>query len=67
MTSSRPIRPSVRPALGFRLRSLTEAIGTETPKGSAMWQMIGVFAELERSLIVERTRATVYRALQAEE
>ena len=29
----------------------------DTPTGRAMWQMIGVLAELERSMIVERTRA----------
>ncbi len=40
-----------------KFRSLTEAIDTETPTGRAMWQMIGVLAELERSLIGERTRA----------
>ena len=38
-------------------QSLTEAIDTETPTGRAMWQMIGVLAELERSMIIERTRA----------
>ena len=27
----------------------TEAIDTETPLGRAMWQIIGVLAELERS------------------
>ena len=42
---------------GVKFRSLTEAIDTETPTGRAMWQMIGVLAELERSLIGERTRA----------
>lgn len=42
---------------GVKFRSLTEAIDTETPTGRAMWQMIGVLAELERSLIIERTRA----------
>jgi len=42
---------------GVKFRSLTEAIDTETPTGRAMWQMIGVLAELERSMIVERTRA----------
>ncbi len=36
---------------------LTKAIDTETPTDCAMWQMIGVLAELERSLISERTRA----------
>src|SRR3984957_20488804 len=47
---------------GIKFRSLTEAIDTETPTGRAMWQMIGVLAELERSLIVERTRAGVKAA-----
>jgi DNA invertase Pin-like site-specific DNA recombinase len=42
---------------GVKFRSLTEAIDTETPTGRAMWQMIGVLAELERSMIIERTRA----------
>ena len=49
-------------ARGVRFRSLTEAIDTETPTGRAMWQMIGVLAELERSLITERTRAGVKAA-----
>jgi DNA invertase Pin-like site-specific DNA recombinase len=40
-----------------RFHSLTEAIDTTTPTGRAMWQMIGVLAELERSIIIERTRA----------
>src|ERR1700732_3042764 len=44
---------------GVKFRSLTEAIDTDTPTGRAMWQMIGVLAELERSLIAERTRAGV--------
>lgn len=44
-------------ARGIRFHSLTEAIDTETPTGRAMWQMIGILAELERSLIMERTRA----------
>ena len=46
-------------ARGVKFRSLTEAIDTETPTGRAMWQMIGVLAELEKSLISERTRAGV--------
>lgn len=49
---------------GVRFQSLTEAIDTTTPTGRAMWQMIGVLAELERSLITERTRAGV-KAAQA--
>jgi DNA invertase Pin-like site-specific DNA recombinase len=44
---------------GVKFRSLTEAIDTETPTGRAMWQMIGVLAELEKSLINERTRAGI--------
>jgi DNA invertase Pin-like site-specific DNA recombinase len=40
-----------------KFRLLTEAIDTDTPTGRAMWQMIGVLAELERSFISERTRA----------
>jgi DNA invertase Pin-like site-specific DNA recombinase len=44
---------------GIKFKSLTEAIDTETPTGRAMWRMIGVLAELERSLITERTRAGV--------
>ena len=47
---------------GVKFRSLTEAIDTETPTGRAMWQMIGVLAELERSLISERTLAGVKAA-----
>ncbi len=47
---------------GVRFHSLTEAIDTTTPTGRAMWQMIGVLAELERSLISERTHAGVSAA-----
>ena len=39
---------------GFR--SLTEAIDTTTPAGRMMLQMLGAFAEFERSMIRERTR-----------
>ena len=49
-------------AQGIKFRSLTEHIDTETPAGRAMWQIIGVLAELERSLITERTRAGVKAA-----
>jgi len=47
---------------GVRFQSLTEAIDTETPTGRAMWQMIALLAELERSLIIERTRAGMQAA-----
>src|SRR5499427_7591655 len=51
-------------AQGIKFQSLTEHIDTETAAGRAMWQMIGVLAELERSLIAERTRAGVQAAKQ---
>jgi DNA invertase Pin-like site-specific DNA recombinase len=38
-------------------QSSTEAIDTDTPTGRAMWQMVGILAELEKSLIQERTKA----------
>ena len=47
---------------GVGFHSLTEAIDTTTPTGRAMWQMIGVLAELERSMIVERSSAGVAAA-----
>jgi len=40
-----------------RFKSLTESIDTDRPTGRAMWQMVGVLAELEKSLIRERTKA----------
>ena len=49
-------------ARGVRFQSLTEAIDTDTAIGRAMWQLVGVLAELERSLITERTRAGVKEA-----
>jgi DNA invertase Pin-like site-specific DNA recombinase len=49
-------------ALGVELVSLREAIDTRTPSGRALMQMAAVFAELERSLIVERIRAGLARA-----
>jgi DNA invertase Pin-like site-specific DNA recombinase len=41
---------------GVKFRSVTESIDTNTPTGRAMWMMIGLLAELERGLIIERTR-----------
>jgi DNA invertase Pin-like site-specific DNA recombinase len=40
---------------GFR--SLTEAIHTTTPAGRMMMQMVGAFAEFERAMLKERTKA----------
>jgi len=42
---------------GVAFRSLTDAIDTATPTGRAMWQMVEILAELERSLMQERTKA----------
>ncbi len=47
---------------GIKFRSLTENIETETSTGRAMWQMIGILAELERSQIKERTQAGIAAA-----
>ena len=40
-----------------------QAIDTTTPSGRAMYQMIGVFAEFERSMIQERGKAGLRRAV----
>src|SRR6202023_3387204 len=42
---------------GFK--SLTEAIDTTTAPGRMMMQMVGVFAEFERAILRERTKAGV--------
>ena len=47
---------------GVKFKSLTEGIDTETAAGRAMWQMIGLMAEYEYSLISERTKAGVKAA-----
>jgi len=39
-----------------------QGLDTTTPAGKAMFQMMGVFAEFERSMIVERVRAGIARA-----
>ncbi len=47
---------------GFR--SLTEAIDTTTPAGLMMMQMVGAFAEFERAMLRERTKAGLESARQ---
>jgi DNA invertase Pin-like site-specific DNA recombinase len=42
-----------------------QGVDTSTPAGKALFQMLGVFAEFERSLIVERVRAGIARARTA--
>lgn len=44
-------------ARGAQLRVLTEAIDTTTPMGMFMFHILGAFAEMERMMIVERTKA----------
>src|SRR3954465_15169715 len=44
-------------AAGANFRSLTEAIDTAGPAGRMMMQMLGSFAEFERAMVRERTRA----------
>ncbi|MFY9640780.1 MAG: recombinase family protein [Rhodomicrobium sp.] len=42
---------------GFR--SLTEAVDTTTPAGRMMMQMVGAFAEFERAMLRQRTKAGI--------
>jgi DNA invertase Pin-like site-specific DNA recombinase len=39
-----------------------QGLDTATPSGRAMFQMLGVFAEFERQIIIERTNAGLARA-----
>ncbi len=47
---------------GAGFRSLTEAVDTTTAAGRMMMQMVGAFAEFERAMIRERTRAGLAHA-----
>jgi DNA invertase Pin-like site-specific DNA recombinase len=47
---------------GIDLYLHQQAIDTTTPAGTAMFQMMGVFAEFERSMIRERVKAGMARA-----
>ena len=49
-------------ALGIDLFLHQQGLDTTTPAGKAMFQMLGVFAEFERSIIQERVRAGLQRA-----
>lgn len=49
-------------AKGVGLFCFQQGMDTTTPAGRAMFQMIGVFAEFERAMIVERVRAGLKRA-----
>jgi DNA invertase Pin-like site-specific DNA recombinase len=49
-------------ATGRDLYLHQQHLDTSTPSGRAMFQMLGVFAELERSMIAERVRSGLARA-----
>src|SRR6201984_1454354 len=49
-------------ALKIDLFLRQQGLDTTTPAGKAMFQMMGVFAEFERSMIQERVRAGLRRA-----
>ncbi len=49
-------------ALGLNLYIHIQGMDTTTPSGRAMFQMCGVFAEFERSMIQERVKAGLARA-----
>lgn len=44
-------------ARGVNFRSLTDSIDTSTPAGRIFFHVMSALAEMERELIVERTRA----------
>jgi DNA invertase Pin-like site-specific DNA recombinase len=47
---------------GIALRSLTEAIDTSTPSGRFLFNILGALGQMEREIIVERTRAGLQAA-----
>lgn len=49
-------------ARGVDLYLHQQAIDTSTPSGRMLFQMLGVFAEFERSLVTSRVRAGIERA-----
>lgn len=49
-------------ATGVGLYIHTQALDTSTPAGRALYQMLGVFSELEREMIVARVNAGIARA-----
>jgi len=49
-------------ALGVGVYLRRESVDTSTPAGRALLQMAGVFAEFERSILIERVKAGMDRA-----
>src|SRR5881409_2808323 len=50
-------------AKGVDLYLHQQGVDTSTPAGKALFQMMGVFAEFERSMIVERVKSGLRRAV----
>ena len=50
--------------VGAKFRSITEAIETETPVGQLIAEVLGAFAQFEREMTRERTRAGLDAARQ---
>lgn len=48
---------------GASFRSLTEPVDTSTPMGTFVVQVLGAVAQLERSLIIQRTTAGIHAAI----
>lgn len=48
--------------VGADIVATEQPLDTTSPMGRAFWQVLGVFAELERALIVQRTRDGMARA-----
>jgi DNA invertase Pin-like site-specific DNA recombinase len=42
---------------GIFIESISDGLNSSTPTGRAMLQMLAIFAEMERTFIIERTRA----------
>jgi DNA invertase Pin-like site-specific DNA recombinase len=49
-------------AVGCDLYLHQQGVDTTTPAGRALYQMLGVFSEFERAIIVERVRSGIARA-----
>jgi DNA invertase Pin-like site-specific DNA recombinase len=49
-------------ALNIELYLFQQALDTTTPSGRAMFQLLGVFAEFERAIIVERVNSGIAKA-----
>jgi DNA invertase Pin-like site-specific DNA recombinase len=48
--------------LGVEFISSTQSINSNSPEGRMFWQLLCVFADYERSLIVSRVKAGLVRA-----